>query len=241
MDWKSRKILVTGGAIRVGAEIVRYFYNLGAEIFVHCNSSVDSAKNLQAELPKIKYIQADLNKIAEVRKVAELIRSENIDTLINNASIYEHYNLQENSEEAVQKHLQINAYSPKFLMEAIIDNAQKKVGNYDIINILDQVILHKELPQGAYFGSKKMLGDFTLDFAEEYGKFNCKVNSIAPGPMLAPEVIGNNRMEKTIPSLPLLRKVEIIDLCRTIEFLIENSSITGAIIPLDCGQHLRYK
>lgn len=239
MDWKSRKILVTGAAIRVGAEIVKYFYQLGAEIFVHYRTHRSDIEIAKSEMPNLHFIQADFNINDEVKKVADLIKSEDINTLINNSSIYEHYNLAENSNEAVQKHLQINAAAPRILMEAIIDNAKRNQQKYDIINILDQVLLQKTIPQGAYFQSKAELMESTLEFAKNYGKLNCKVNAIAPGPMLAPDIIGNNRMEKTIPTLPLLRKVEIADLNYTIKFLIENNSITGAIIPLDCGQHLR--
>ena len=238
MDWSKRKILVTGGAIRVGAEIVKYFYHLGAEVFVHYRSNHNEINQTLEVMPKLRFIQADFTKSENIQKLCELIKHENINTLINNASIYEHYNLAENSAEAIEKHLQINFYAPQELMEAIVDNAKKSCSNFNIINILDQVLLQEKLPQGAYFQSKQALWQATYKFAKLYGKFNCQVNAIAPGPMLAPEVIGNNRMAKTIPTLPLQRKVDITDLNKTIAFLIENSSITGAIIPVDCGQHL---
>ena len=238
MDWSKRKILVTGGAIRVGSEIVRYFYNLGAEVFVHYRSNHDVIKQAQAIMPKLHFIQADFTREAEIQQLCQLIKEENINTLVNNASIYEHYNLSENSTDAQKKHLQINFYAPKKLMEAIADNAQRTCGDFNIINILDQVLLRDSLPQGAYYQSKQALWHATCEFAKLYGRYNCKVNAIAPGPMLAPEVIGNNRMEKTIPTLPLKRKVDLADLNKTIAFLIENNSITGAIIPVDCGQHL---
>ncbi len=238
MDWSKRKILVTGGAIRVGAEIVKYFYELGAEVFVHYRSYRNEIESARKFMPNLKFIQADFVNSDDVAKVVSLIKNENINVLINNASIYEHYNLSENSSEAVRKHMQINFIAPKLLMEAVAENAQKFDGAYDIINILDQVLLQKNIPNGAYYQSKKALLDATLEFAKIYGKFNCKVNSVAPGPMLAPDVVGNNRMEKTIPTLPLLRKVDIDDVNKLMAFLIDNSSLTGAVIPIDCGQHL---
>ena len=55
---------------------------------------------------------------------------------------------------------------------------------------------------------------------------------------LPPAELPESKMEKTIATLPLLRRVEPADLARTVIFLLECDSITGAVLPVDCGQHL---
>lgn len=239
MDFSNKKVLVTGGAIRVGAEIVKSFDSQGATVFIHYNTSHNEACELKSQLSNAVLIQANLDQPNDVERLAKLIIDENIDVLVNNASIYEHFNLADESTETMRKHLQINYYAPKKLMESIAKNLTST--NEDekvIINILDQILLSAHAPAGSYYESRKKLLLLTLEFAKSLGNKNLRVNGVAPGPVLAPTILVDKSMSKTIPTLPLKRKVKMEDLIDTINFLCTNSSITGAIIPVDCGQHL---
>ena len=44
MNLENKRILVTGGAKRVGRMFVEKFQSLGCEVVVHCNKSEDEAK-----------------------------------------------------------------------------------------------------------------------------------------------------------------------------------------------------
>ena len=45
-------------------------------------------------------------------------------------------------------------------------------------------------------------------------------------------------MEKTLPTLPLRRKVDLGELAEAVLFLCRMDSITGELLYVDCGQHL---
>jgi NAD(P)-dependent dehydrogenase (short-subunit alcohol dehydrogenase family) len=59
-----KQVLVTGGAHRLGAEIVRQFAAAGWRVWCHYQRSADAAKALQAELQTVgghvECVQADL-------------------------------------------------------------------------------------------------------------------------------------------------------------------------------------
>jgi len=46
--------LITGGARRIGAELVRQFHHEGFNILVHCHQSLDAAEGLAGELNELR-------------------------------------------------------------------------------------------------------------------------------------------------------------------------------------------
>ena len=86
-----------------------------------------------------------------------------------------------------------------------------------------------------------MLADATLQLAKAWGNFDIRINAVAPGPMLPPSWAPDSKMAKTLPTLALRRPVAVEDFTSAVEFLITNNSVTGAIIPVDCGQHLQMR
>ena len=51
MNISGKRILITGGARRIGAEITRLLAQSGAEMIIHCNNSTAEAQNLAESLP----------------------------------------------------------------------------------------------------------------------------------------------------------------------------------------------
>ena len=229
-----KNILVTGSAKRIGAEIVRQLAEKGSHVIIHCNTSLPEAEALLASLPRRghKIIQADLSIPGEAQKLFDNCPA--LDCIINNASLYRHCGIYD--EKTAKELWEINYNSPLVLMQNFV-NAPPPAGGC-IINILDQEILSNRPHSGAYLESRLALKEATEKFAKAYGKMNLRFNAICPGPMLPPAELPESKMEKTIAALPLLRRVEPADLARSVIFLLECDSITGAILPVDCGQHL---
>ena len=229
-----KNILVTGSAKRVGAEIVRQLAEKGSHVIIHCNTSLPEAEALLASLPGSghKIIQADLSLPGAAQKLFD--DSPALDGIINNASLYRHCGIYD--EKTAKELWEINYTSPMELMKRFINSPPPAGGC--VINVLDQEILADRPHTGAYLESRIALKDATLRFAKEYGKINLRFNAVCPGPMLPPAELPESKMEKTIATLPLLRRVEPADLARSVIFLLECDSITGAILPVDCGQHL---
>ena len=228
-----KNILVTGSAKRIGAEIVRQLAEKGCHVIIHCNTSLAEAEALLASLSGKghRIIQADLS----IPGAAQLLfdNCPPLDCMINNASLYRHCGIYD--EKTAKELWEINYNSPMVLMQNFVKSPPRTGA---VINILDQEILSDRPHTGAYLESRIALQQATLEFAKTYGKINLRFNAVCPGPMLPPAELPESKMEKTIATLPLLRRVEPADLARAVIFLLECDSITGAILPVDCGQHL---
>ena len=91
MNLNGKRVLITGGAARIGRAIALAFARKGASITVHCNNSKNEALGLLGELDKFssgnEYISADLTDLYEIRQTI-FPRLSEIDILINNASVF---------------------------------------------------------------------------------------------------------------------------------------------------------
>ena len=64
------------------------------------------------------------------------------------------------------------------------------------------------------------------------------MNAVAPGPVFPPRELGDAGMKRTPALLPLKRPVSPEDVARAVVLLAASPSITGAVLPVDCGQSL---
>ena len=232
MKIEGKCVLITGSAKRGGAELVKLFAQLGAKVILHCNKSVDEAEKLLAVLPGSEHriIQADFAADAGVDTL--IANAGKFDILINNASIFFRPGSAEDLN-STALYNQVNFLAPKKLLAAW---AQQELAGGCAVNILDQAILKPGA--GGYWQSRYDLWMLTQELARTLGKRDLRINAVAPGPMLPPYWKPESKMEKTLPTLPLSRPVAVGDFVRAVKFLCEADSITGAVIPVDCGQHL---
>ena len=236
MKLDGKKVLITGGARRIGGELSRSMAAQGAVVYIHCHKGAAEAETLLAELPGSghKIFTADFSQPGAAVLLAE--KCGQVDVLINNASIYARTPADLN-EEVSRRYFEVNFWSPLALMRAFVTPERKTPGA--VINILDQEILRPAAENGIYAISRKALGDATVAFALEHASRNLRFNAVAPGPMIPPPGLENSTMSKVLKSVPAGKRVEPDDLVKTVLYIIENDSLTGAVIPLDGGQHLK--
>ena len=91
----------------------------------------------------------------------------------------------------------------------------------------------------SYTLSKSALYTFTKTMAMRLSP-NIKVNGIAPGPTIKNKRQSNKHFEQQAKSTLLKKPVGLNDICDTVEFLINNNSITGEVIAVDSGQNLTW-
>ena len=232
MKIKGKCVLITGSAKRGGAELVKTFAAAGARVILHCNNSVNDAELLLPTLPGTghRIIRADFAEMAEVERL--ISEAGTFDILINNASIFFRPGSPEDINRAGLYH-QINFLAPQKLLEAW---SKQQLSEACAVNILDQAVL--KTGSGGYWQSRYDLMQLTFELAVKLGKQNFRVNAVAPGPMLPPYWKPDSKMEKTLPTLPIPRPVDVADFAQAVKFLCEADSITGAVLPVDCGQHL---
>tara|TARA_Y100001936_G_scaffold162235_1_gene158411 strand:- start:453 stop:1208 length:756 start_codon:yes stop_codon:yes gene_type:complete len=240
---EAKKIIITGGATRVGAAIAKSLAGYDVDITVHFNKSRNSANKLKKELEdlgsKVFLIKADLNKSYQAQKLVRdaFKKMRGLDCLINNASIFENDNLINFNDKSFLKHININLKAPAILTQNFKRYVKSSYGN--VINIIDQRI-EKLTPYFlSYTLSKSALGILTITSAMKLAP-NIRVNAISPGPTLKNKRQSESHFKKQWKSVLLKKKVNLENICDTVKFLIKNDNITGEIINVDSGQRLAW-
>jgi len=229
MDLNGKRVLVTGGALRVGAALSRAFAGAGAQVFIHCRNSREQAGTLASELPGSGHAVVCADFSAGAGGADELWEKlpAPVDILVNNASCYRL------PETLAHLYEQVNHLAPVRLMERF---AAQKIAEGAAVNLVDQAVLNLHHTEDErYVESRRKLVRATRDFAFRYAKRNLRFNAVAPGPVLPPPGLENSKMEKTLKRVPMGRPVALDDLVSAVLFLAGNSSVTGAVLPVDCG------
>ena len=240
---EAKKIIITGGATRVGADIAKSLAGYDVDITVHFNKSRNSANKLKKELEdlgsKVFLIKADLNKSYQAQKLVRdaFKKMKGLDCLINNASIFENDSLINFDDKSFSKHMNVNLKAPALLTQNFKKYVKNNHGN--IINIIDQRIEKLTPYFFSYTLTKSALGILTLTSAMKLAP-NIRVNGISPGPTLKNKRQSESHFKKQWKSVLLKRKVNLENICETVKFLIKNDNITGEIINVDSGQRLAW-
>lgn len=236
MNIEGKKILVTGGAKRVGREICKAFAEAGARVIIHYNSSKKEAKALLQKLGGAskghEIIKADLSIREELSGVCKILKD--IDVLVNNASVFDNKCLIKEDIDNAKKQFDINFWVPFELMCKLAKKRQKESV---IINMLDYRINKCGLNDGSYLISKKSLEALTLMSALQWAP-KIRVNGIASGFVIPPVGMEESTMEKSLKKVPTGKVVSVKDICSTCLYLVKTESVTGQIVYLDGGAHL---
>jgi len=241
----NKNILITGGATRIGREIGIHFSKKGWNVAIHYFKSSSRAKNLKKILEKnsvkVVLIKADLKNSKQVEMVISVAKKKlgTINCLINNAALFEKDDILSFTTKSWNDHLNTNLLAPAILIKQFARQASKKTIS-NIINIIDQRVFKLTSVFMSYTLSKSALYTLTKTMAMRLGP-NIKVNGIAPGPTIRSKRQSTKHFNKHAESTLLKKPVGTDDICDTVEFLINNNSITGQVIAVDSGQNLTLK
>ena len=239
---KNKNLLITGAATRVGKAIALHFAEKGWNIALHYFRSSSKAKELKKIIEqnwvKVTLIKADLKNPKQVEKIIPLAKKKlgAIDCLINNAALFEKDDISNFTTKSWNDHFNINLLAPTILTKQFVKQASKKTVS-NIINIIDQRIFNLTPFFMSYTISKSGLQTLTKTMAMRLAP-NIKVNAIAPGPTIKSKRQTDKHFRNQVKSTLLKKSVRLEDICDTVEFLINNNSITGQIVAVDSGQNL---
>ena len=241
---EAQKIIITGGATRIGAAIAESLSGVNKEIVIQFNKSKISAEKLKKKLTlngtKVYLIKADLSKDKDVQKIVKFAKKKlkYFDCLINNASLFENDKLENFTPDSWENHISTNLKAPATLSKGFSKNVRGK--NNNIINIIDQRVFKLTPFFFSYTLSKTGLYTLTKTSAMSLAP-NIRVNGIAPGPTLKNKRQSEKHFKKQYLATPLRRQVEVEQVCNAVDFFIKNKSITGQVIALDSGQSLNWQ
>ena len=241
---EANKIIITGGATRIGAAIAEKLSGPNVEMVIHYNKSKSKAEKLKKKLSligsKIYLIKGDLSKETDLNKIIKFAKNKlkYFDCLINNASLFENDKIENFTSDSWGRHLRTNLRTPALLSKIFAKNTKNK--NNNIINIIDQRVFKLTPFFFSYTISKTGLYTLTKTSAMSLAP-NVRVNGIAPGPTLKNKRQSDKHFKKQYLATPLKKQVNVNEICNAVDFFIKNRSITGQVIAIDSGQSLNWQ
>ncbi len=241
---QTKYALVTGGARRIGAAIVRALHTNGYCVGIHYRNSSEQAVALCAGLNELRMdsahvFHADLAQIDDIETLFTRYRrwAGRLDVLINNASSFYPTPVGSVTVDQWNDLIGTNLRAPMFLSQLATPALTDAQGC--IVNITD---IHAQRPlhnHSVYGAAKAGLAMLTRSFAKDLAPA-IRVNAIAPGAILWPEEgLTESVQQQILKQIPLARKGDPSDIAKTALFLIEDSPyITGQIIAVDGGRSL---
>ena len=239
-DIHGKTALVTGAGKRIGRAIALSLAGLGADIIIHYNSSKTEAEEVAALAEKTGVRAWPLAAELADSREAEAFFGEcrrtagDIDILVNSASIFPEGTLDEVSYDDFDLNLRINALSPFLLGRELARTADQGC----ILNLLDTRITDYDRKHVAYHASKRLLFSLTRMMSLEFAPA-VRVNAVGPGLILPPPGEDDSYLRRFAHTNPLERYGTVEDISRAAVFLIQSDFVTGQIIYVDGGRHLR--
>lgn len=233
--------LITGASKRVGKAIAEHIAEKGWNIAIHFNTSEKPAevlvKELRSKYPQQRFqaFKANLSNIHEVLKLIPKVLEEfeEIDLLVNNASVFDSGYLKKTSVELYDEQMNVNLKAPFFLMRDFAEVCKR--GN--IINFVDTRVTSNKSNFTAYSLSKKGLWNLTQMAALEFAP-DIRINAIAPGVTLAPEDRDENYLLNLAQNIPMKKPGGLDPIIKSVDFILENDNLTGQLIFADGGENL---
>jgi len=181
IDFKNKKIVITGASGGIGNELVKKFTSLGGDV-LGTGTKTEKLDLLKKKFPNIKVKKFD---IAEHQRIEEFIEDVSLelgglDILVNNAGKnVDNLSLRMKDDEW-KKVIDINLTSTFLLSKYAIKKMLKsKFGR--VVNVTSVVGHTGNLGQSNYAASKAGIIGMSKSLAIEYAKKNITVNCVSPG------------------------------------------------------------
>lgn len=193
---ENKKVLVTGATGSIGQAIVKEYAKNGYFVYIHYNSNKEKAKEILNEINQngelISFNMQDKNSIREV------LENLDVEVLVNNAGIIKD-NLfffmdDDEWEDVINTNLSGLFYITKVISKNMMMN---KRGS--IVNVASISGISGNSGQANYSTSKGGVIAFTKTLSIELGRYNIRVNALAPG-------IIESEMIENIPNVKELKK-----------------------------------
>lgn len=238
---KGKVALITGASRRIGRALSMALAEEGVNIVAH------DRRELEQETAKVCdevvgcgakswNVSADLEKPEEYENLIARAQQTagSLEILINNASLFQPGTLMNIGYRDLMRHLHVNTWTPLVLSREFA----RLIGRGKIINLLDTKITGYDRDHVAYILSKKMLAALTTMCAVEFAPA-VAVNAIAPGLILPPSGKDEAYLESLAQTVPLRRHGAPVDITDAALYLLKSDFVTGQVIYVDGGRHLR--
>ncbi|MBQ9503313.1 MAG: SDR family oxidoreductase [Lentisphaeria bacterium] len=237
-----KKAVITGGAGGIGLAAVRLFTAAGAQVIIADVN--ETAGNAAAKETGARFIPCDVSNSGDVRRVIDAAEG-NLDILYNNAGVYwnrKDGRITDIAEEDWERILAINLRSVFLFCKYALPLLMKRGGA--VINTASSAGMIGIPGCDAYTATKGAIVQLTKSMAAEYGRYNVRVNCIAPAAIMTPMVRQSNPPDSTFDEerflklrTPLRRYGTPEEIARIACFLASDAAsyLNGAVITADGG------
>ncbi len=242
INFKNKKILVTGATGGIGGEIIKKFLSLEGKV-VATGTNIEKLDLLKKTFPNIDVIKFDISEHSKIEEFVDNVTTQlsGLDVLVNNAGTnMDNLSLRMKNEEW-KKVIDINLTSTFLITKYAIKKMLKnKYGR--IVNITSVVGHTGNIGQANYSASKAGIIGMTKSLAIEYAKKNITLNCVSPG------FIQSRMTDKIVESvkavltsrIPMSRLGKGEDVANSVAFLSSDqaSYITGETIHVNGGMYM---
>ena len=242
INFKNKKILITGASGGIGNELVKKFISLEGNVLA-TGTKIEKLEDLKKKFPTINILKFDISNHSKIEEFIENVSSQlnGLDVLVNNAGInMDNLSLRMKDEEW-KKVIDVNLGSTFFLCKHAIKKMLKnKYGR--IVNITSIVGHTGNLGQSNYAASKSGIIGMSKSLAIEYAKKNITINCVSPG------FIQSNMTDRIVESIklvltsriPMAKLGTVEDVSNSVAFLSSDAAsyITGETIHVNGGMYM---
>lgn len=234
--------LVTGGAHRVGRAIVLALAAAGCDVAIHFNSSSGPAEETGAEVEALGrtacLVSGDLADPATAAQVLDEASGLGpIRILVNSAATFQRDTLRDVTPEAFDATIAVNLRAPVFLTQAFARALPDDLDGV-VVNVTDWRTERPYPDHFSYTVAKGGIDTFTRAAAEALAP-RIRVNGVALGAILPPPGEDSAYLKALASEIPLQRVGGTEPVAEAVLFLIRTHFVTGEIVRLDGGAHLR--
>lgn len=243
MKLGNKTAIITGGAQGIGYATAIKFLQDGAKIVI---IDLDKKQVEQAVSELKQYgeqvigFAADVTNKAAIESAFQLTIDQfgSIDILVNNAGIVDDAQLVKMGEDQWDRVIDVNLKGV-FIVTQAAALRMKEQKRGVILNASSVVGLHGNFGQTNYVAAKAGINGMTKTWAKELGRYNIRVNSIAPGFVLT-DMVKNMppKVQSMMEEKSLIKRIgKPEDIANAYAFLAsdEASFITGTVLSVDGG------
>lgn len=230
----SARVLITGGAKRIGRVIALELHRKGFEVAIHYNTSQKEAQDVSRECSNAPLFQANIANVAEIQRLFREVREKigPLDCLVNNAARFTRFRPLEITEADWDFIHDVNLKGTFFCCQEAARQMQER-GAGRIVNISSLGGIRPWAEHVHYCASKAGVIMLTKALAKALAP-TITVNSIAPGVILFDNDDGDaQRMIKATPMKRPGKPEEVADAVHY--FLAAPRFITGQVLAVDGG------
>ena len=240
---KNKVAIITGGTRGIGYAVAELFLENCAKVAVlgsreeTVNKAVASlsekygAENVAGYYPDL----TDYNAVEEVVKAVK-DKFGRIDTLVNNAGISAREPIEAYDPEAFKKIMDLNVTAVFNGCKAVVP-FMKEAGGGCIINTSSMVSKNGQMSGAGYPASKFAVNGLTVSLARELGKYNIRVNAVAPGVTRTDMVaaLPEEMVARVAANIPMGRVGEPSEVANCFLFLASDmaSYVSGTVLNVD--------